>query len=401
VRLAEPEVSTFSLNKIFTRLQGLSRVALAVSGGSDSMALLRMVQEWAPPTLSVHVLTVDHGLRKAAAEEALQVHRWCGVLGLQHETLQWRSENVTSAIQAKARQARYDLMTGWCLANHVEVLLTAHTADDQAETVLMRSLRTSTAKSLAGIWPERDWNGVRVLRPLIELRRVDLRAYLKQCGQAWVEDPSNEDTRFERVRLRRVLAGETRGLAARAYVAQQVSRQHASDADTWCHAYVDRHELGFARFPIVTFNLVDREVQDEILLKVMSWIGGTGHPELQERYGLLSWLANQEGSRRALGGLIFVKRARDVLVGREPGRISSVVTMIPESGEVVWDNRFRVTGPMGASVIATAGLKSVTRRKDIPAFIQAGLPAVIMADGKICIPALPLGSGAECKFVRY
>jgi tRNA(Ile)-lysidine synthase len=400
VRLAEPEASTFSLNRIFSNLQGLSHVALAVSGGSDSMAMLRMVQQWAPASLSVYVLTVDHGLRKAAAEEALQVNLWCKPFGYHHETLQWHSGQVSTGIQAKARQARYDLMSAWCVANHVEVLLTAHTADDQAETVLMRSLRTSTAKSLAGIWPERDWNGVRVLRPLLGLRRAELRDYLSQLGQAWIEDPSNEDARFERVRLRRELAGETLGLAEQAHKAQLVSRQHVVDGSAWFYENTGRDQLGFVRFPLSPFATLDLNVQDEILLKIMSWVGGSSRPELHERQHLLAWLVMQGGSRRTLGGLIFAKRKREILVGREPERISSQPLMIPESGEIVWDGRFNVTGPVGATVLAVGRLVDLPRRKDIPAFIQAGLPAIITSGGHMCVPGLSFGFGATCKFVR-
>jgi tRNA(Ile)-lysidine synthase len=401
VLLAEPEASNFSFDRIFSRLNGLTRVALAVSGGSDSIAMFRMVHEWAPASLEIFALTVDHGLRVAAADEAAQVKRWCCSLGVRCEILKWQGGPITSGIQAKARQARYDLMSVWCLANQVEVLLTAHTADDQAETVLMRKLRTSTAKSLSGIWPERDWNGVRVLRPLLGLRRAELRAYLNQCGQAWIDDPSNEDMKFERVRMRHELAGQTLGLVDQAHLAQQVSLRHAFDAKAWCLKHIQRHELGFVSLPHSLFDQLQTEVKDEILLEVLSLVGIGGQPELLERRNLLAWLADDGGSRRALGGLLFAKRKREMLVGREPGRISDRPVMIPEVGEIVWDDRFRVTGPVGAQIVATGSIAGVPRQHDIPAFIQAGLPAVLMADGGICVPSLSFGAGATCKYMRY
>jgi tRNA(Ile)-lysidine synthase len=191
VRLAEADLSNLNL---FALLNDVPRVALAVSGGSDSMAMLVLTAEWVKAKKNpsaIIVLTVDHGLRDASIGEARQVREWCTALGLCHEILTWENQKPATGIQAKARQARYDLMTAWCVQNHVPVLLTGHTADDQAETVLMRKSRTSSAASLAGIWPERDWNGVRVVRPLLNLRRQDLRNFLRSMIPAMMMCASN------------------------------------------------------------------------------------------------------------------------------------------------------------------------------------------------------------------
>src|SRR5690606_12644273 len=106
---------------------------------------------------------------------------------------------------ARARQARYDLMNDWCRANGATVLMTAHTLDDQAETVLMRLARTSSLDSLAGIPKLGQWQGLKVFRPLLGERRETLRQYLRALGQEWIEDPSNDDPRFERVRIRKIM----------------------------------------------------------------------------------------------------------------------------------------------------------------------------------------------------
>jgi tRNA(Ile)-lysidine synthase len=401
VQLAEPPLSSFPLSQIFSPLNGLSRVALAVSGGSDSAAMMRLIHEWTQPSVDVFVLTVDHGLRREAAAEAELVAQWSEELGFKHVTLRWPGEKPATGIQAKARAARYDLMSAWCLAHEVSVLLTAHTADDQAETVLMRSARTQTAKSLAGIWPERNWNGVRVLRPLLGMRRAALRDYLAQHQRQWVEDPSNHDSQFERVRVRQALAGETRGYDSLAQLAQDTMQQVARAADGWCAENLEHHETGFVNFPRSKFKSLAPELCDEILLRVISLCGTGVPPEKKGRENLLAWLLLEGGSRRALGGVIFAKRQGSILVGREEGRISSVPQMIPETGEFVWDNRFLVNGPAGAKITAASQVKGLSRRKDIPAFVQAGLPAILLENNHVCVPLLKIGAGATCRFVRY
>jgi tRNA(Ile)-lysidine synthase len=375
VPLAESELS--SLN-IFASLNDASRVALAVSGGSDSMAMLRLILEWAkarnnPP--QIFILTVDHGLRVASVGEALQVGNWCRVLNLHHETLVWANDKPISGIQAKARKARYDLMAAWCVNNHVPILLTGHTADDQAETVLMRKARTSSAASLAGIWPERIWGGILIVRPLLKVRREELRHYLKSKNQMWIEDPSNDDARFERVRVRHSLMGEVHGFVDEAQAAQEEVKHDQRRADSWCEQNLKVHALGFVQFGRAAFLHLNHNARDKVILRLLYICGMHNAVERIERTNLAAWIAQNTGYRRSLGGALFAKRRAEIIVGREPGRISQVLVMIPVSGEVIWDGRFRVSGPVGAVVEANS---PIPRNKDIPAFIQAGLPIVRM-----------------------
>ncbi len=388
---AEPDFSSLG---IFAILNGASRVALAVSGGSDSMALLRLVLDWLkvlsnPP--HIFALTVDHSLRDASANEAMQVGVWCAALGVPHEILKWNHDHPQSGIQAKARKARYDLMTAWCDVHNVPVLMTGHTADDQAETVKMRSSRTSTAASLAGIWPERDWNEIRVVRPLLNLRREDLRSYLRLHHQNWIDDPSNNDVRFERVRVRQTLKGALGGFADHAQSAQAEIRHDQRLAETWCTHHLHIHELGFTQFRRVDFEPLNNGVQGHVVQRILNICGMRNSVELAGRLKLLEWLNQEAGTRRSLGGAVFAKRRLEIIVGREPGRLSQNAVSIPTSGEVIWDGRFRVTGPIGAIVTPRP---QKPRQKDIPAFIQAGLPTV-MLNGLI------LNQGVKYEFLRH
>ncbi len=186
-------------------------VGLAVSGGSDSMALLQLANHWRGMSgATLVVFTVDHRLRSEAAGEAASVGRICARLGLAHHTLVWTKPRPG---HAAARRARHALLAAALRAAGGRLLLTGHTADDQAETFLIRLRQGSGWYGLAGmravtvspVWPEGE--GVVIARPLLRLRRKELRDWLRVRGDIWFDDPSNEQPIHERVRVRRLLAG--------------------------------------------------------------------------------------------------------------------------------------------------------------------------------------------------
>jgi tRNA(Ile)-lysidine synthase len=199
-------------------------VGLAVSGGSDSLALLHLAHQWARPRgARLLVLTVDHRLRPAGAAEAAGVARLAGELGLAHRTLAW---DAPVARQSAARRARHALLAAELKAAGGHLLLTGHTASDQAETVLMRARQGSgwyglagmRALSLSPVWPEGE--GVWIARPLLGETREDLRGWLEGQGLGWSDDPSNDNPAFERVRVRTRLAA-SRVLRDRTLACQQ------------------------------------------------------------------------------------------------------------------------------------------------------------------------------------
>ncbi|MBL8789351.1 MAG: tRNA lysidine(34) synthetase TilS, partial [Rhizobiales bacterium] len=311
-------------------LKDVTTLAVAVSGGSDSMALMRMVA--ALPGKTVSALTVDHGLRPGSLAEAEQVSRWCAALAIPHHILPWLDEKPTHGIQAKARTARYDLMTAWCQAHQVPVLLTAHTLNDQAETVMMRKLRTSSDASLAGIWPETVWNGIRVIRPLLNVSRCALRAALKRDGQGWLDDPSNENDRFERVRIRRALrSADMASLGGEAAAALARSRADAAAAQQWLSVHACVHGTGHITVPRGLLT----GTRDEVALRIMSRLVhacGGKTPERAEVMRILAALNEKGPFRRSLGGALIAARTGEVLLGREPGRIAAVAVGVPPGG---------------------------------------------------------------------
>lgn len=373
-------------------------MALAVSGGSDSTALMCLARAWAQdhaqaPRLSV--LTVDHGLRAHSDTEAQKLGLWAGALGLDHHVLAWTGPKPASGIQAGARKARYGLMAQWCRENGAGLLLTAHTMDDQAETVLMRLSRTESPDSLSGIPRHGEWQGVALYRPLLALRRGDLRAYLAARGQQWIDDPSNEDRRFERVRLRQALAGE--GLAGHGVTVERLAALAAASARTatlledmtrrWLRLWLREEDAGICHVPSEPFLELPEALQERVLARIVRHYGGGGFaPEPEELRRLASWVAT--GSVRCtLGGALIGRRKAGFWVTREPGRVSPEPLIIPESGSAVWDGRFLVTADPGAAV-TPAGEAPTGLEEDIPVFARRSYPQVEQPSGAASRPAV-------------
>lgn len=177
-----------------------------MSGGPDSLALLLLAAEVC--SASIEAATVDHGLRAESAGEADLVGRMCRDLGVKHTILRvdWPSK-PSSNLQAAGRERRYDLLGGWARDGGLSAIATAHHADDQAETVLMRLARGAGVAGLSGVRPARALgDGVHLVRPLLGWRRADLHSIVEAAGLEPVTDPSNDDDRFDRTAARRLLS---------------------------------------------------------------------------------------------------------------------------------------------------------------------------------------------------
>lgn len=193
-------------------LPNKSHFGVAVSGGSDSMALLMLAADYcAARGASVSAVSVDHGLRPEAKEEARFVGRICKQLGIAHAILRWRRADDDPVSQQDARWARHGLLARWAKRTGITQIALGHTRDDRLETFLMRARQGSGWHGLAGLMPESpspvwpEGRGVRLARPLLAFGREELRTELHLRNMSWVEDPSNEIERFERVRMRRLL----------------------------------------------------------------------------------------------------------------------------------------------------------------------------------------------------
>jgi tRNA(Ile)-lysidine synthase len=369
------------------------RIALAVSGGADSMALMVLAHSWAsrcpsPPDLTV--LTVDHRLRVESQGEAAWVKEQAGRLGLRHEILPWTGPKPRTGIQAAARAARYGLMFEFCRGAGIDVLATAHTAEDQAETLLMRLARGSGLDGLAAISPVTVRDGLTLSRPLLSIPRARLKASLEARGRSWLEDPSNRDTRFERVRMREALstakalhlAPEKLSLSARRLDRAQL----ALDAITagFLRAGLQIHPAGYGEMPLAALRETEEEIAIRAIALMASIFGGGQRPVRLARIETLhAALIGSDLKAATLGGCLFAPRGSTLRAVREFGRIAPIRTPVPSPGRLLWDGRFAVMAPTGEGLtIGALGAEGVAHirasggRAPLPAQVAHSLPAL-------------------------
>jgi tRNA(Ile)-lysidine synthase len=232
VEAAQP-LSVAEANELFSDLVSAPALVLAVSGGPDSTALLFLAARWRKARKrgpKLFAITVDHGLREEAAAEARQVARLARKLGVPHRTLRWTGAKPKSGLQEKARAMRYRLLTEAAAKAGASHILTAHTLDDQAETVLLGLARGSGARSLAGMAPRSG----RYLRPLLDVPRAQTEAACAALGLSAWADPQNSDAAYARVRVRARLlpALETELGPGVSGALARTARQLRADADT-------------------------------------------------------------------------------------------------------------------------------------------------------------------------
>lgn len=225
-------LSGAKVDALLAPLEAFGTFVVAVSGGPDSIALLLMAAGWAKRRgAALSAATVDHGLRPESAAEAEGVADLCARLGVPHVTLVWEGKKPATRLQERAREARYRLLAAHAGAVGARAVATAHHADDQAETVLFRLLRGSGVAGLAGMEMASVRGGITLVRPLLQVPKVDLVAYLRAHKVAYVEDPSNDDPRFARTRLRslmRRLADEGLDAAGMARFARRAAEAGAA-----------------------------------------------------------------------------------------------------------------------------------------------------------------------------
>ena len=263
---------------------GAGRIGIAVSGGPDSVALLLLAHANQPER--IEAATVDHGLRADAAGEAEFVAALCRDLGVPHQTLTPASP-ITGNVQSAARIARYALLESWADARGLDWIATAHHADDQAETLLMRLNRGSGVAGLAGV---RARNG-RIIRPLLDWRRDELVAVVADAGITAVDDPSNRNDRFDRARLRKLISGKdwldplAVGRSAAALAEAELALEWAATAYANCRVAV--------RDGVVSFDPkgLPRELLRRITLHCLHQINPQAAPRGDELDRLLLGLA--------------------------------------------------------------------------------------------------------------
>lgn len=396
-------LSAAAFGERLARLDPGRRVAVAFSGGPDSLALLILAAQWAKKSKHRHVvaLTVDHGLRAEAAAEARLCARMAKSLGVTHRTLCWKGPKPASGLQAAARGARYALLAAACRADAIESLLVAHHMEDQAETFLLRLARGSGVDGLAGMAPVRLIEGagdelpVRLLRPLLDVPRAALRAVVVQAGMQAVEDPSNDNLRFDRVKARQLLAElSVLGLSPQrlADTAAHLGRaRQALDMASagWLHAHAVLHPTGYIEAQVPALFDVPEEIALRALADMLKCIGARDYPPRFEALSGL-WAAMLDGSlvrARTLNGCKVQLRDDQLLVMREASAAMKAAPVnLTLARPALWDGRFVVrlkrrakgAGPLVVRALGAEGLRAL-----------AGLEVQAPAGPKAVLPALP------------
>lgn len=348
-------------------------VGLAVSGGGDSMAMLHLMARVAPHAgLALQVVTVDHALRPESADEAAFVAKVCAALGVPHSVLVWDHGKITGNLMEAAREGRYRLMADWAQARGLEQVALAHTADDQAETFLMGLSREAGLDGLAGMRHGWNRNGVTFRRPFLTLTRAELRGFLVRHGLSWVEDPTNENDRYSRTKARRALkALQPLGITVDrlAAVTSHLSMAQGVVRDAVARAgnEVVTEIAGSLRFDRGPFQLCSPEIQRRLLIAMVRWIGGQGHPVRESKvFALGSALQQQKDA--TLGGVRFRWAGESCSVSREARACGGPVAL----GQV-WDGRWMVAGAEGEiRALGAVGLRQC------PDWRQTGTPRQVL-----------------------
>jgi tRNA(Ile)-lysidine synthase len=377
-------------------------IAVAVSGGPDSLALALLSAAWAKQVDGrVTGLVVDHGLRPESAAEAARTVDLLRAQGFDAVLLRWDGPCPSANLQAKARAARYRLLEGWCAENQVLHLLIGQHRDDQIETLLQRLDRGSGIDGLAGVAAVSYRDFGRLLRPLLEFPKADLIATCQQAGVAWVEDPGNRSDRFARSRLRGVLARSldtppARLAAAASHAARARAALEQATADMLAQT-LKLDPAGFAWLEVAPL----RAAPDEILLRALSVAGasvaGAAHPPRLDRLERLAdRLLAAERVAGVFGGCLW-RPARDErwLIVREPAAIGPAA---PLEKTTVWDDRFHVSGGWAGLTVQAfdAALQAEAKangwipphRNRMPRAAWASLPALCDLDGLVAAPHL-------------
>lgn len=293
-------ISAQQARQVFADWKDAPALVLAVSGGPDSVALMWLAARWrralkrGPDLIAV---TVDHGLRPEAAREARDVKRLAKTLELPHRTLRWTGDKPQNGIPAAARQARYLLLAKAAQAARASHILTAHTRDDQAETVLMRMARGSGIAGLAAMSRQSERHGVVLARPFLHVAKSRLIATLSKAKVGFADDPTNRDVSFTRPRLRALLPAlaeegcDSRNLAR---LASRMARAHAAleIAVDGAERFLALRDEGVSRPGVdgATFAALPEEIRLRLLSRMIDRVGHEGPAELGKLEMLLAAL---------------------------------------------------------------------------------------------------------------
>lgn len=346
----EAQDDTSALHALFQTIDFTGGAVVAISGGSDSTALLLLLKRYLASrsrTPKLLAVTVDHGLRPGSAAEAEAVGRLCQEHGIAHRIMTWSGAKPATGLAAAARDARYRLLAQAAREAGLASIMTGHTADDQAETVLMRQARgdgrPETGRGLAGMAPATLYDGdILILRPLLDVRRHWLREQLRAMQVGWIDDPTNDDLRFERPRVRLRLKGQADAVMQALDRAAQAARDRVDLGRRAAHLIESRASqpaTGLFRLD-PTFVAGDDDVAVYTLRILLATIGGLSFLPDQTRVRTLLQRLRAGPLRATLSRSVIDSRRAGIFLFRE-GR--DLPSPMPATGTMLWDGRRHIT----------------------------------------------------------
>ena len=379
-------------------------IVVAVSGGSDSTALLHAMHEWGGAPM--RAVTVDHGLRPEAAAEARAVAAICAGLGISHDILTWQRPDAPGNLAAAAREARYALMAEWATSLGAYHIALGHTQDDLAETLLMRLARRAGLDGLAGMAARRKVGGVTLHRPFLGVSRATLRDDLRVRGVGWIDDPSNMDETARRVQARRAMqalmpAGITSEALAdvAGYLAEAratMGHYAALEADRLLHL-----QQGDIVIDRTGFCALRADIARRLLQAALRWITGAAYgargPEIARLYAGIT-----DGQGGTLAGCRVTLSGATLRIARELAALNGI-TARPGA---LWDNRWQVSGPdtEGARIraLGRAGRLACPdwRAGGLPAASIEASPGVWQEGTLLAAPVAGLANGWSARACR-
>jgi tRNA(Ile)-lysidine synthase len=299
-------------------------IAVAVSGGADSVALAVLMARYCDTAAQITTLTVDHGLRADSYSEACCVAKWMKVCGLSHVILGTASIDASRNLQAHARAARYGALLDYCSAHSIKTLLIAHHADDQAETVALQRHRGDTPPSRCGMALVRMERGVKLVRPLLGVRKTELMDYLRTLEQPWIDDPSNHSDRHARNRVRVGMDDATmRELWYEAQAMGKARHDQETARNHWIHSHIKIDAAGRYNLPFQTWCEIPELVASDLLAHVIHVCGGKPfRPRFHETTGLIERIRSRHAGAATLGYCKVTWNHKDdeILIRREATR---------------------------------------------------------------------------------
>ena len=385
-------------------------IAVAVSGGGDSAALLQVLAQYARTSgTSIIAATIDHCLRAASAAEAAQVADVCAGLGIAHTTLKWVGWDGSGNLQDAARSARYRLLADWARANGCGQVWLGHTADDQAETFLMRLARGSGVDGLSAMPEAVTRDGIEWVRPFLTVSRERLRQFLGANGLRWIDDPSNADPRFERIKFRNAaeslaelgLTRERLNATAAAMTRARAALERMTEA--FLHNAATTSVAGEVTIEGDALAKVEAEIRLRGLARVLMWVSGAVYrPRLEALEHLDQTISNGE----LAGGMTLhgctLRRERDfIVVRRELARMAGKIA----ANAGVWDGRWRISGPLEGHLLGglgASGLEQVTdwRQTKLSREALMTTPGIWRGDVLIAAPVAGMEMGFAATFCQ-